>query len=341
MYAKNIGLTTENTYITGPDVFGHLKTSCLDALAFDPRDKERILRVLLLEHNREEIDNLVLEYRTFGSPQGKPTTRSNRTWEDLTGRQKKMTVARAVSCCLFVVIVVVIAVVVSSQSSNGSSSTVEDASVLRGSTTPITSVPTPYFQNGTASPSATSAILPPISSVRTPQPSTSGTPQPSPFPTPQPSPYPSPAPSVYCRGLPETIDVDNDARKTFDCDLGIPPVRFLWRTVGTVGEGFADDEYFINAYQDVSGSFVRIYRTPDQVEGMAGADGTSGAIGSGEASRFRAEFECNLENPFMSCEGGTFEFVFVSCGCQSGQIRLAACVASSLETAQDVVCVDP
>ena len=110
----------------------------------------------------------------------------------------------------------------------------------------------------------------------------------------------------------------------------------LWRTTGTDNLGFSDDEYFINAYQDISGSFVRVYRTPDQIEGM------SDAIGTGNReSRFCVEFDCNIENPFLGCEGGTFEFAFVSCGCPDGFLKIEGCVATSLVETKDSVCGAP
>ena len=265
-----------------------------------------------------------LDYTTNES---KHTAPSKHAWGDLNNRQKKMMLARALGCCLVLVIAMVLAVVVTSQSSDGSSSvSAESSALLRGSAAPITPVAT----------TSTS----PVALTQTPQPPPFPTAQPSLYPTPQPSLRPTPAPSVYCRGLPERIDIDNNARKTFDCDLGVPPVRLLWRTAALDSRGFSDDEYFISALQDVSGNFVQIYRTPDQVEGMVAADAISGAIGSGEtASRFRVEFECNIENPFLSCEGGTFEFAFVSCGCLAGQIMLEPCSATSLESARDAICV--
>ena len=323
MYAKNIGLTADKTFITGPDVFQHLKTSCLDAKAFDPRDKECILRVLLLEHNREEIDSLVMEYRTFGSPEDA----LEESGENLYWSKKKLLMAGAFICCAILVIAIIVGV---SQNSNSN---------IRGSIAPGTSAPTLASSSPTSiditfttaeSPNAAPATAFPTSVAPTPMPI-----------TPRPSPYPTRAHTVFCRGQPAPINTDNNSRQSFDCGLGLPPVRFLWRTTGTDSLGFSDDEYFINAYQDISGSFVRVYRSPDQIEDMVGSSGISGAIGTGEESRFRAEFDCNIENVFLNCEGGTFEFAFVSCGCPDGFLMIEPCVATTLEEARDSVCVSP
>jgi len=66
MYAKKYGFTmTNKTMVIGPDKFSSLKTSCLHAEAFDPKDRQRILQVLIEELDGvDEIDRLVQQYRT-------------------------------------------------------------------------------------------------------------------------------------------------------------------------------------------------------------------------------------------------------------------------------------
>ena len=61
IYARKYGLVPEKTHVTGPDNFSHLHTSCLDANASVPRDKARILKTLLLEHDHDEIDSFIQE----------------------------------------------------------------------------------------------------------------------------------------------------------------------------------------------------------------------------------------------------------------------------------------
>jgi hypothetical protein len=66
MYAREFQFTTTNkTLVVGPNKFSSLRTSCLEAEAYDPRDKERILEALQQDHMTvEQIDELVLQYRT-------------------------------------------------------------------------------------------------------------------------------------------------------------------------------------------------------------------------------------------------------------------------------------
>ena len=63
MYAKHYGLFPSKATVTGPDVFAALQTSVLDAQATELQDRDRILRVLLTEFNREEIDGFVHRIR--------------------------------------------------------------------------------------------------------------------------------------------------------------------------------------------------------------------------------------------------------------------------------------
>jgi hypothetical protein len=72
MYAKKYGLFPDCTNVTGPDVFAQLRTTCLDAKATELEDRDRILKVLLTEHNREEIDSIVQLFRTQDTPQQFP-----------------------------------------------------------------------------------------------------------------------------------------------------------------------------------------------------------------------------------------------------------------------------
>ena len=272
--------------------------------------------------------------------EGKVTSsaRTMKVWGGMTNRQKRMMFARVLGCCL-IIMVIIILVAFRSRSVNGYSSKIQSSTLLRGSTAPSMPVPTPENTAKTTSPSISPVTRAPKSDVPTPKPTPFPTTQTSPFSSPRPSLYPTPFSSVYCRRLPERIQVDNKATKIYDCDAGVTPVRFLWRTAALNNQGFSDDEYFINAYQEVSGNFVQVYQTPDEVDGMVAAEAISEVIGSGEVSRFRAEFECNLEVPFKSCEDGTFEFAFVACGCPVGQILLEPCVATSLETARDAICI--
>jgi hypothetical protein len=69
MYAKQHNLYPEKTHVTGPDMFAHLQTSVLDAQATRLQDRDRILRVLLNEFDREEIDSFVHQLRTQDEPQ--------------------------------------------------------------------------------------------------------------------------------------------------------------------------------------------------------------------------------------------------------------------------------
>lgn len=69
IYAKKLHLVPNKTHVTGPDVFSHLRMSCLDADCTNATDKERILEVLLKEHNAEEIDQIVQVFRTQEAPE--------------------------------------------------------------------------------------------------------------------------------------------------------------------------------------------------------------------------------------------------------------------------------
>jgi WD40 repeat protein len=70
MYASNSenGLYPNQTYVTGPNVFAGLQTSCLDAKATRQEDKDKILRVLFEDYDKEEIDTIVQIFRRHGTP---------------------------------------------------------------------------------------------------------------------------------------------------------------------------------------------------------------------------------------------------------------------------------
>lgn len=69
IYAKKLGLVPHKAYVTGPDIFSQMRTSCLDAQSTEPEDKTRILQVLLKEHNVDEIDQIVQLFRTQEAPE--------------------------------------------------------------------------------------------------------------------------------------------------------------------------------------------------------------------------------------------------------------------------------
>lgn len=68
MYAKHHGLFPDNTDVTGPDTFIGQNSSVLDAEATRLDDRDRILRVLLTDFNRAEIDSRVEQLRTQAAP---------------------------------------------------------------------------------------------------------------------------------------------------------------------------------------------------------------------------------------------------------------------------------
>ena len=69
MFAKFYGLFDYpgKTQVTGPDVFAKHQTSVLDAQASRLEDRDRVLRVLMIKFDREEIDNMVQQLRTHKS----------------------------------------------------------------------------------------------------------------------------------------------------------------------------------------------------------------------------------------------------------------------------------
>lgn len=67
IYAQHYGLFPAKTHVTGPDEFSKQST-VLDAQASCLRDRDRILKVLLTEFNRERIDDIVQCIRTQSAP---------------------------------------------------------------------------------------------------------------------------------------------------------------------------------------------------------------------------------------------------------------------------------
>lgn len=65
LHGKKLGLVPGKAFVTGPDDFSDNTTSCLDAKASNPKDRDKILRVLLTEFDREEIDSFVHQFRAF------------------------------------------------------------------------------------------------------------------------------------------------------------------------------------------------------------------------------------------------------------------------------------
>ncbi|CAB9527909.1 expressed unknown protein [Seminavis robusta] len=66
MYAKTFNLYPDHTVITGPNAFAECEqTTVLDAKASRLEDRDRILKVLLNEHDRAEIDRIVHRLRTL------------------------------------------------------------------------------------------------------------------------------------------------------------------------------------------------------------------------------------------------------------------------------------
>ena len=60
-----MGLVPDKAYVTGPNKFSKQTTSCLDAQAYKLKDRDTILKVLLNNYDREEIDGFVHQFRTF------------------------------------------------------------------------------------------------------------------------------------------------------------------------------------------------------------------------------------------------------------------------------------
>jgi len=67
LHAKKLGMIPHRTDVTGPDTFARVKTSCRDAVAYDPIDHDKILQYILREHNCAEIDDFIYQFRAFAS----------------------------------------------------------------------------------------------------------------------------------------------------------------------------------------------------------------------------------------------------------------------------------
>jgi len=68
LHSKNLGLIPDRAFVTGPDNFSALNTSCLDAQAFDPDDRDKMLRALLNNHASKEIDEIIHQFRVYEPP---------------------------------------------------------------------------------------------------------------------------------------------------------------------------------------------------------------------------------------------------------------------------------
>jgi len=65
-FAKKYGFIPSKTLVAGPSTFADVTTSVYHAESFDPKDKDKILKELLDEHSREEIDEYMNQFRAFG-----------------------------------------------------------------------------------------------------------------------------------------------------------------------------------------------------------------------------------------------------------------------------------
>ena len=69
-YAKKFGFIPDHTLITGLDTFAARKTSCVDAKSTVRKDKAKILKELLINHDDTEIDEYIDKFRAFGMWEG-------------------------------------------------------------------------------------------------------------------------------------------------------------------------------------------------------------------------------------------------------------------------------
>ena len=134
---------------------------------------------------------------------------------------------------------------------------------------------------------------------------------PAPSSNPTDSPTQSPAPStlaptpvimpVYCQND-GTIDVEvRSSRRTVCENKYHGPLHFFWETVGTSSSGLSDDEYFILVKQDGE----EIYNSGQLFD--QSSNSSSPLLTTEENNGpFVVEFDCDLENPFASCEGKCF-----------------------------------
>merc|ERR1711935_1001083 len=92
MYARKYDFIPKKTLITGPDGFKTACVSCLDAGAYDPNDRDKIIKVLLEKKGaRAEIDQYIKEFRAFNScgiveVGVKSVKKKNKALEDFLGK---------------------------------------------------------------------------------------------------------------------------------------------------------------------------------------------------------------------------------------------------------------
>lgn len=92
--------------------------------------------------------------------------------------------------------------------------------------------------------------------------------------------------------------------------------------------------YFIKVRQ---GS-IEVYNSGEKFDESSGSSGNDLLGTVNDSGIYRVIFDCSLENPFASCEGGTFEFKLVDCGCAGGVPPLVNCDISSVTRARDAIC---
>ena len=105
-----------------------------------------------------------------------------------------------------------------------------------------------------------------------------------------------PAPP-YCEDGPKDVQSIPD-RFTVCRNIKHGQTRLIWKTVGTSSAGLDDDEYYIQVLQD-----REIIWTSKQLFDEASGDSGSELLGSADGGDFVVNFDCDLENPFASCEG--------------------------------------
>ncbi|CAB9518494.1 expressed unknown protein [Seminavis robusta] len=138
--------------------------------------------------------------------------------------------------------------------------------------------------------------------------------------------------STFCSGR-DQIQLPAGSSKNFACPgTTNGQVRIRWETTNLNAEGFSDDEYFINVFDDAD----QVYRDGQHEDA---AFGFSGTLGSAGGDNWVVQFACDLEVFFLNCEDGDFSFVLVDCGCPAGMEVDEECSISSLNSATDATCV--
>lgn len=172
------------------------------------------------------------------------------------------------------------------------------------------------------------------------------TPSPTTQPSTSPSLLPSPSPTedfvdpgTFCEGGPEPIDLGNSGSSAWECS-GRPhgQVKIIWQTVGVTSAGFNDDEYIVQLFQEDQ----EVYRTEEQVS-IYQSSGDSGpdAVGITGRGGYRVTYQCTLDSFFNDCEGGTFAFKLVDCGCPNGDDPILDCAIRNFEVARNAVRITP